>query len=64
MISLAAFAPEAPVKPFPGWVPLLQRKQAFHRRLIARPIQNRAHGENLVERQFAVENVAAGKAVS
>ena len=30
---------------------------------VARPVEDRAHGEELVERQFAVENVAAGEAV-
>ena len=37
--------------------------EAFHGRGVARPAEERAHGENLVEGQFAVERVAAGEAV-
>src|SRR5690349_18190841 len=33
------------------------------RRAVARPVQQRAHGENLVQRQLTVENVAASQAV-
>ena len=32
--------------------------------LVARPIQQRSHREELVEREFAVKNMAAGKSVS
>ena len=34
------------------------------RSAVARPAEQRAHGEELVERQLAVEDVAAGQAVS
>src|SRR5580704_18949087 len=34
--------------------------QVLNRSAIARPIQHRAHGEELVERQFAMKNVASG----
>src|ERR1700692_4030189 len=40
------------------------KEKSFHRSLIARPIEDRAHGEELVERKFAVENVPAGETVS
>src|SRR5580704_2279114 len=33
-------------------------------RFVARPIEDRAHGEKLIERQFAVENVATREAVT
>src|SRR5882762_8690657 len=39
-------------------------KKPFHRSLIARPIEKRPHGEELVQRKFAVENVAARETVS
>src|SRR5579859_7169628 len=32
-------------------------------RLVARPIENRTHREELVESQFTVENVAAGETI-
>src|SRR6266404_7339585 len=38
-------------------------EKATNRSFIARPIENRAHGEELIERELAVENVAAGEAV-
>src|ERR1700690_3770928 len=34
--------------------------QVFDRRAIAGPVQQRAHGEKLVEREIAVEDLAAG----
>src|SRR5216684_706189 len=34
-----------------------------NRRAVARPIEHRAHGEQLIERKFGVIDVAAGKAV-
>src|SRR5258708_40207628 len=38
-------------------------KKAANGRLVARPIENGAHGEELIEREFAVKNVAAGEPV-
>jgi len=38
-------------------------EKAADGRFVARPIKNRAHGEELIEREFAVENVAAREAV-
>src|SRR2546430_10826247 len=38
-------------------------KKATDGCLVARPIENRAHGEKLIECELAVENVAAGKTV-
>src|SRR5258708_37532562 len=38
-------------------------KKAANGRAVARPFEQRAHGEKLVEREFTVENVAAGEAV-
>ena len=40
------------------------QKQSANGGFVARPIEHRAHGEELVESKFAVENVAAGEAVS
>ena len=39
------------------------QEEAADRGLVARPIEHRAHGEKLVEGEFAVKNVAAGEAV-
>jgi len=39
------------------------KKESADGRFVARPIENRAHGEELVESEFAVENVAAGESV-
>src|SRR6266853_2570526 len=39
------------------------KKKAADGRFVTRPIQNRAHGEELIESEFAVKNVAAGEAV-
>src|SRR2546421_10976924 len=39
------------------------KKQAADGCFIARPIENGTHGEKLVERKLAVENVAAGETV-
>src|SRR6266404_7970686 len=39
-------------------------KEAADGRFVARPIENGAHGEELIESEFAVENVAAGEAVA
>src|SRR5882762_511999 len=38
-------------------------EKAADGRFVARPIKNRAHGEELIEREFAVKNMAAGEAV-
>src|SRR6476661_585228 len=38
--------------------------QIIDGRAIARPIQQRTHGEELVQRQFSVEYVPSGEAVS
>src|SRR5713101_8945030 len=38
-------------------------KKAANGSLVARPIENGAHGEELIEREFAVKNVPAGEAV-
>jgi hypothetical protein len=38
-------------------------KQAADGRFVAGPIEDRPHGEKLIERQLAVEDVAAGEAV-
>ena len=35
----------------------------LNRRLVTRPIQQRTHGEELIQRQIAVEDLAAGQAV-
>src|SRR5258707_4290238 len=35
-----------------------------NRRFVTRPIENRPHGEELIERKLGVENVAAGKAIN
>ena len=37
--------------------------QAFNRSLIACPVEQRPHGEELIEREFAVKDVASGKAI-
>src|SRR6266446_5010299 len=39
-------------------------KKAADRSFVARPIENGTHGEELIESEFAVENVAAGEAVA
>ena len=39
------------------------KKKASNGRFVARPIENRAHGEKLIERKFAMKNVTAGEAV-
>jgi hypothetical protein len=39
------------------------QEKATDRSLVARPVENGAHGEELIERQLAVENVAAGETV-
>src|SRR5580698_5945840 len=38
-------------------------EESANRSFIPRPIQNRTHGEELIEREFAVEDVPAGEAV-
>src|SRR5580692_9389858 len=40
------------------------KKEATDGRFVAGPIENRAHGEKLIEGQFAVEHVAAGETVN
>ena len=58
-ISRAAFWPGPPVMPPPGCVPAPQRyRPAIGVRYCAQP-ENRAHGEELIERRFAVQDVAA-----
>src|SRR5215467_8621427 len=39
-------------------------KEPANRRLVARPIENRTHGEELVQCEFAVKNMAAGESVA
>ena len=39
------------------------KKKAADGRFVTRPIQNGAHGEELIESELAVKNVAAGEAV-
>ena len=51
------------VRPAPGCVPEPHRYRFVDWRAVARPVEQRTHGEELVERQFAVEDVAAGEAV-
>ncbi len=38
-------------------------EESANRSLVARPIEDGPHGEELIEREFAVEDVAAGEAV-
>src|SRR6266436_818062 len=39
------------------------KEEASDGSFVARPIENGAHGEELIESEFAVENVTAGEAV-
>ena len=38
-------------------------KKTAYGRLVARPIENRTHGEKLIQSEFAVKDVTAGEAV-
>ena len=38
-------------------------EESANRSFVARPIEDGAHGEELIEREFAVEDVAAGESV-
>src|SRR5580693_9848824 len=40
------------------------KKEAANGRFVAGPIENGAHGEKLIEGEFAVEHVAAGETVN
>ena len=62
-ISRAALAPDPPVRPVPGCVPEPHKIQVANRRPILPPAQQRPHRQQLVERQLAMEDVAAGQPV-
>src|ERR1700756_5648894 len=40
------------------------KKKAADRRFVARPVENRPHGEELVKCELTMKNVAAGKTVT
>ena len=61
-ISRLALAPGAPVTPPPGMRARAAEVEAAHGRAVLRPVEERAHREELVERRLAVEDVAARQA--
>src|SRR5581483_8733543 len=40
------------------------QKEILDGRTVSRPVEKRPHGENLIQRQFAVENVSPGEAIT
>ena len=61
-ISRAALWPGAPVTPPPGCVPAAAHVEAGQRAAIVAVAEHRARGEQLIERQRAVKDVAADQA--
>jgi len=60
---LRSIRPRSACQSIPRMRSVAAEKKPFHRSLIPRPIEQRPHGEELVQRKFAVENVAARETV-